>query len=292
MDQIAQSDAIDRTVGHRRTQLVHIAAHVLEHVDGVIGELVITSVAGAYLRVAYHEDRKAVAIAAPAAQSEFGAERGRTFWNAVEELRQPLLGFDFVTRRNGNRHETPFRQVAAEPKMTVAVGLGRLQAVAYDNSFERGSVIVEDGSLDVTALLVGDAERIFRTQFVITVGTCRKQQQGNECMEESFHLTIVSLWGREASPSPAPVPNGVKSLLLAVPVIAAADRCGLPAADNALRIAIGVERQDQLLRFLAGTQIERSSDAAVRNGSRSGVYAHDHTHTEEVVRRDRCILRT
>ena len=65
--------------------------------------------------------------------------------------------------------------------MTVAVGLGRLQAVAYDNSFERGSVIVEDGSLDVTALLVGDAERIFRTQFVITVGTCRKQQQGNEC---------------------------------------------------------------------------------------------------------------
>ena len=43
--------------------------------------------------------------------------------------------------------------------MTVAVGLGRLQAVAYDNSFERGSVIVEDGSLDVTALLVGDAER-------------------------------------------------------------------------------------------------------------------------------------
>ena len=160
MRKIPQTNAVNRTVGHRRIDLVHVAAHVFEHVDRVIGKLVVTAIAVAYLRIAHHEERIAVARLAAAFEPEFGTKRIRAFGYAFEKLRQTVFTLNFIPGRDRHRYETAQRKVAVQPEKTVAVGFRRMQAVAHNHTLDRLGIFVQHHTLDIVSRLVGDLKRV------------------------------------------------------------------------------------------------------------------------------------
>ena len=162
VNQIAQRNAVNRTVGDRRGRLPKIAAHIFVHVDRMKREIVVARAARTDLRIGRHQDRVTRSRLPAGLQREVGLEFGRPLRNAPPELRNAVLHGDFVCRGNGHLHKAPFRKVAFERIIPRLVGQRRQQSVAHDHAFDRQAPLVDDRSGDgrIPAVRTGSARRI------------------------------------------------------------------------------------------------------------------------------------
>ena len=181
MDQIAQADAVNGTVGDRRGRFTQVAAHILVHVDRMIGELVKAGVARPDLRVGCHQDRIARSCLPAGLKRKIGLDLGRALRNALPELRKAILHRNFVFSRNGQLHEAALREIAGKRIVSALVSEGRQHSVAHDHAFDGQPALIDDLSRDgsIAAPRFGIARSIF-------TAAGRQQQPADQNRKNNF----------------------------------------------------------------------------------------------------------
>lgn len=145
---VAQANAVYRTVGDRRGELLHVFAHILVNVNRMEHVFVRSRGLGADLRIGRHQNRIPIARAGALHQRKIGLELLLVFGNPLPELGNSVLRRNFITGRNRDEHEPTKLQVAEQLPIAFRIGFSSLHAVTDKYARYRFAVVVLNRTIE------------------------------------------------------------------------------------------------------------------------------------------------